>query len=93
MLEFYLQLSNNSKPFILLNGASGDRITVKSILEILRDTLGVDTEIKFNGTVRSGDPKYYRADISKLREMGMQPKVMLNKGIVRYVDWIKTCLK
>jgi UDP-glucose 4-epimerase len=92
-VELISKISNNPTPFILVNGASGDRITVKSVLEMLRDALGVDIEIKFNGTVRSGDPSYYHADISKLREMGMQPKVMLNEGIVSYVDWIKTCLK
>ena len=92
-MELISKISNNPTPFILVNGASGDRITVKSLLEMLRDALGVDIEIKFNGTVRPGDPSYYHADISKLREMGMQPKVMLNEGIVSYVDWIKTCLK
>ena len=88
-VELILQLSNNSTPFILANGASGNRITVKSVLEMLRDALGVDIEITFNGTVRSGDPSYYHADVSKLREMGIQPKVMLNEGVVRYADWIK----
>jgi len=88
-VELILNLSNNSKSFLLINGASGERITVKFVLETLRDAFGVDIEVKFNGIVRSGDPKFYHADISKLRELGIKPKNKLNKGIMRYVDWLK----
>lgn len=88
-VELIIQLSNNSKSFIIVNGASGDRITVKAVLEMLRDALCVDIDIKFNGIVRLGDPSYYHADVSKLREMCIKPKVMLNEGIARYADWIK----
>lgn len=89
-VELILNLSYNSNPFILVNGALGERLTVKSALDMLKDALNVDIEIKFNGTVRSGDPLYYHADISKLKEIGMQPKVIFNNGLLRYVDWIKS---
>jgi len=88
-VELISQLSNNTKPFRLVNGGAGNRITVKFVLEALRNALGVDIKIKFNGEVRSGDPRFYHADISKLNEIGIQPKVTFNDGIYRYADWFK----
>ncbi len=93
-VELISKLSSNSKQFMIVNGATGNRVTVRFVLEMLRDAMGVDIDIKFNGTVRSGDPRFYHADISKLREMGVQPTVTLNDGISRYTDWfIKTWSK
>jgi UDP-glucose 4-epimerase len=88
-VDLIAKISSSSKSLLIVNGAGGLRVTVKSILAMLRQAVGVDYEIAFNGNVREGDPYYYHADISKLRELGIAPKVSLSEGISRYADWYK----
>jgi len=70
-----------------VNGATGNRTTVRTVLEMLKEALGAKVEIKFNGAERVGDPRFYHADVSKLRELGLQPKVSLGDGLNRYAAW------
>ena len=88
-VELIALLSKKTESFMIVNGATGDRITVRKVLEMLRDALALDVEIVFNGAVRSGDPRFYHADVSKLREMGMCSSVSLSDGIKHYIDWFK----
>lgn len=83
-------LPQKAEPFSIVNGAAGARVTVKAVLEMLRAELAVDTRIKFNGEQRSGDPRHYHADVSKLRRLGLQPRVSLHDGLKHYVAWFRT---
>jgi len=83
------RLSFSPIPYLIVNGATGNRVSVRTILEMLRDALGIDVEINFNGTERVGDPCFYHADVSQLRELGVQPSVLLSDGINRYAEWFK----
>lgn len=84
-----LKISENKDRFSIYNGASGNRVTVKSVLEMLRDELGSEATVKFNGAVREGDPRFYHADITKPRNLGWEPTGSLAEGIARYVEWFK----
>jgi UDP-glucose 4-epimerase len=83
-------LNEITAPFSIVNGATGDRVTVRKVLQMLRVALGVDVKISFNGAVRPGDPRFYHADVSKARELGLQPSVTLADGLERYAQWFKT---
>lgn len=76
-------------PFTIINGARGVRITVREVLESLRDELDSDVNITFNNKVRTGDPVYYHADITKVSQLGWTPDVSLPEGIKRYAAWFK----
>jgi UDP-glucose 4-epimerase len=76
-------------PFTVLNGGSGQRVTVLETLIALRAQLRSNTEIKFNGTVRPGDPRYYHADMSRAAGMGWQPVVKLEEGFNEYAEWFR----
>lgn len=80
--------SNSGEQFVVINGASGQRVTVRQTLSMLRDALGVDIEIGFNGHVREGDPRFYHADISQARALGWQPSVDPAEGMRNYVKWV-----
>ena len=43
----------------------------------------------FNGAVKEGDPRNWRADISLLRKLGYEKQMELSDGIAAYVDWAK----
>jgi UDP-glucose 4-epimerase len=86
--ELVFKVSDSMKPYIVLNGASGERVTVHQTLRLLKSALGSSAQIKFNGIVREGDPRFYLADVSQAQALGWKPSVLLAEGIQRYVDWV-----
>lgn len=84
-----LKISVCTDRYMIINGASGVRVTVRTVLEMLRDVLGNDTNIVFNNTVKPGDPIFYHADITRAVQLGWAPAVSLQEGIKRYVAWFK----
>lgn len=74
--------------YLIVNGASGKRITVRRTLELLKAALNVPTEIEFNGVVRDGDPRFYHADIAEANALGWTPTVPLEEGIFEYAQWL-----
>ena len=68
--ELIARLAESAAPFSIVNGATGTRVTVNAVLDMLKEALGVDVEITFNGAARPGDPRFYHADVSKLRAAG-----------------------
>lgn len=88
--ELVQAVAGCGKQSIVINGASGKRVTVRQSVELLRAALGVDTEISFNNTVREGDPRFYHADVTAAFRLGWRPSIDLERGIQRYADWLVT---
>jgi UDP-glucose 4-epimerase len=86
--ELVAVVSRSPERFIFLNGASGQRVTVRQTLELLKNALCVDTEIVFNGIVREGDPRFYHADMCQTLAIGWKPSMSLIEGIRNYVEWL-----
>ena len=86
--ELVLAVACSDKKFLLVNGGAGQRVTVRQTLELLREALGVDTDILFNGVVRDGDPRFYHADISEASALGWAPATSLAQGIEAYAAWL-----
>lgn len=84
-----LAAAGSKKPFFIVNGGSGNRITIRETLEILRAQLGVSVDIRFNKRTKAGDPRFYHADIAKANSLGWVPKVSLREGIRQYAEWYK----
>jgi len=88
--ELITGLCESGAQFTVVNGGSGTRMTVNAVLEMLKEALGVDVQIKFNGSVRPGDPRFYHADVSKLSGLGFAPTITLADGLKSYAAWFKT---
>ena len=86
--ELIFKVSDSKEPYVVLNGASGERSTVHETLRLLKNALGSSAQITFSGIERAGDPRYYHSDISRARALGWSPAVNLEDGIQRYVDWV-----
>jgi UDP-glucose 4-epimerase len=84
-------LPRQAEPLIV-NGGSGQAVTVRQVAETLRDALGLDTPIRFSGESRPGDPKRLTADISRARALGFEPRVSLEDGMTRAALWLKGAL-
>lgn len=71
------------------NVASGTRITINRLVEMLRETSGIEPALTY-GAPRQGDVRHSLADITAAREaFGYEPKVALAEGLAEYVQWAK----
>lgn len=86
--ELIVAVSRSAEQFNVLNGASGQRVTVKQTLSLLKSALSVDTEIAFTGVIREGDPRFYHADVSRAEALGWRPLTPLAEGIRNYAKWL-----
>lgn len=72
----------------IFNVANGEEVSIRQLAEIYAQCLGVSKDIvSFNGKVKEGDPKNWRADISLLKKLGYEKSVQLEKGVALYVKW------
>lgn len=82
-------LSSKGEGFSVFNGGSGNKITNKVMLNILKESIGFEGNIIFSGKVREGDPLFYQADVKKLRsELTDLSFTPLSEGVNHYVNWI-----
>lgn len=73
----------------IVNGGSGQGITVREILSMVFEEFSPGRMPLFSGEARPGDPAGYQADIRMAEVWGWKPEVPLADGIKRYVEWFK----
>jgi len=86
-----LSLAGNitSKSCPVINGGSGHGTTTKEVLEELFRNFNRSESPQFTGSIRTGDPVNFVADISQALRLGWAPQKLLQKGISDYVKWYK----
>ncbi|QEO57203.1 NAD-dependent epimerase/dehydratase family protein [Francisella marina] len=89
VLIIFSKLLNISEQFIILNGGTGLKYTVRQVVEIVKNLVNPKISIEFNRKVNIGNPIYYCADITKLKEICSSPGIKFEYGIVGYIDWVK----
>ncbi|MBI1224016.1 MAG: NAD-dependent epimerase/dehydratase family protein [Bacteroidetes bacterium] len=72
-----------------LNVANGKEILIKDCVNIFYQLFETKINYSFSGHSRKGDPNNWAADISKLKELGYQPKYSLEEGLRNYYEWIR----
>jgi len=70
------------------NLATGEETKIRDLAEILIAALGRGVEVKFTGTSRAGDPLRWRADITRLSELGYRPQTPVAIGAADYAGWV-----
>ncbi len=74
----------------VMNLATGHRITLNQVVEILRDLTGYEGPVH-HAEPRAGDIRHSLADISLAhRLLGYQPAINFREGLRRTVEWYKT---
>jgi dTDP-glucose 4,6-dehydratase/UDP-glucose 4-epimerase len=71
-----------------INIASGIEFKIKDVVNIFFSIFNI-ANYEFLGSTRKGDPLNWKADISKLKSYGFQPKVTINTGLEKYVKWVQ----
>ncbi|MBI4500139.1 MAG: NAD-dependent epimerase/dehydratase family protein [Gemmatimonadetes bacterium] len=69
------------------NVASGTSVSIRHLVEVTAEALGLAPEIRFTGEVRPGDALRWEADNSRLRALGFAPEVELREGVKRTAAW------
>lgn len=76
--------------FLIINGGSGVRTTVKKIVNMIKDFLDSNCEIYFNDQASEGNPRYYWAGIEKQMKIYTQEMIKLEDGVAQYIQWINS---
>lgn len=72
------------------NVASGLATAIRHVGELVVAEFGLPPScLSFSGQTRSGDPRFWRADIGRVQRLGFAPSVPLERGIADYVRWFK----
>ena len=90
VLSLFDILLRNKNKYLLINGGTGTRYTVRKVVEMIRDLIGSDVNIKFNNQINRGNPIYYWADTQKLDSFGFITKKKLNQELKNYIEWVKS---
>ena len=76
----------------IINVASGEKLSVNKLYEIIRDTLGSDVEPEYLPT-RAGDIKHSLADVSKLEKINFEvDSSNFEEQLKETINWFKTIL-
>jgi GDP-L-fucose synthase len=79
---------NNRLPEHLYNVGFGSDITIKNLAETIQHIVGHEGNVDWDSNKPDGTPKKLM-DSSKLRALGWEPKVNLEKGIKDTYDWFQ----
>ena len=72
------------------NLANGQEYSIRHVSTLLAKALGRDTAlIGFNGRVKAGDPIHWRADISRLAELGYRQGRSIESGLEEFGRWVQ----
>jgi UDP-glucose 4-epimerase len=74
----------------VVNVASGRETSIATLVEVIFAELQVDGAPVFSGNQLCGSPLRWRADVSRLSDLGFEPKWTLEGGLRETVEWIKT---
>lgn len=71
------------------NVANGEEVTIKLAAQKMQFLLGYKDKLSFTGNQRKGDPLNWRADITRLTDLGYQQNVSIDEGLIMYIKWLK----
>ncbi len=84
--------ANASAPAV--NVGTGTGITVRRVASLILDAWGPNaggnSELKFSGLARAGDPRCLVANTSRLAALGMQCASSIERGTAQYVRWFRS---
>ncbi|MCU4173870.1 NAD-dependent epimerase/dehydratase family protein [Carboxylicivirga sp. N1Y90] len=85
-----LVAKNTSFEAEIINIANGVEVKIKDAVGIFFGFYNEKVDYRFSGSNRKGDPLNWRADISRLQELGYKPEVDINDGLKDYYKWVKS---
>ena len=72
----------------IVNVAAGAETSIARLAELIAIELGA-ADVSFTGLGRPGDPTRWRADVTRLRELGVEPGTPIEAGAAAYARWAR----
>lgn len=87
----FLAMFNKNSNATTFNIGSGKSTSVSKVAQSLKEAYKSNIDIQISGSFRIGDIRHNKADISKAkRVLNFEPKVMFEKGISLFSEWVKS---
>ncbi|MCE9611973.1 MAG: GDP-L-fucose synthase [Chthoniobacter sp.] len=80
-------LENYDSPEIV-NVGCGEDVTIRELVELVREVVGYTGELTFDPTKPDGTPRKL-LDVSRLKKLGWAPRIPLREGIARTYEWYR----
>ena len=90
VMSLFDMILNARDKFLIINGGTGIRNTVRDVVEIIRDYIDHNISISFNNQKDVGNPIYYYADTQKLTKYGYKVRTNLQQEVKTYIEWVKS---
>ena len=72
------------------NLANGQDISISRLADLICEHLGSKLEPAFDGSTHVGNPNNWKADITKIKNLGFEPLINFDDGIKNVVNWCKS---
>ena len=69
------------------NAANGTETEIKQIAKFFVDHFPGKKKISFSGELKKGDPLNWKADISKVKQLGFMAESNLENNVIDYINW------
>ncbi|MCK4464622.1 MAG: NAD-dependent epimerase/dehydratase family protein [Bacteroidales bacterium] len=90
LLNAIILTLREEKRFEIYNVGSGISISIKEIIEILKEITNINKSIKTKGEYRNNEILDVRADINKIKnQLGWKPKYSFREGMIKTIELIK----
>jgi UDP-glucose 4-epimerase len=89
VLSIIKKLLEVNDRFMVINGGTGTKHTVKGVVNMIKNIVNTKITIKFNNQVNIGNPRYYWADTKKIEKLGIAFEKEFKSEIVSYIDWVR----
>lgn len=91
LIEAIYLVSLDESDNLIFNIANGIEVKIRDVAQKFADAIGLEKKnIYFTGSRREGEPINWKADITKLKNLGYKQKVSFDMGVVMYADWLKS---
>jgi GDP-L-fucose synthase len=88
LAQALLLLMNNYDGNDIINIGSGQDLPIRELVTLIKEIIGYDGTIVWNSTKPDGTPRKL-LDISRMTQMGWEPRISLREGIAATVTWCK----
>ncbi len=93
----YCYVSDMADAFVLVaghgrgvyNAAGGSPTSIKELAELMVSIISPEAEIRYGGKTWAGDVNTLYADITRIRELGFEPKVGFEEGVRKMIGWFE----
>ncbi|MFN4835072.1 MAG: NAD-dependent epimerase/dehydratase family protein [Pseudanabaena sp.] len=73
----------------IFNLSTGMETKIEDLVRLIVAKLNPEIEIEFVGNLPSGVPCNWQANITKIQQLGFEPKVDLEKGLDSFMQWCR----